>query len=216
MAVFTNTFTTGPQGTDLASNLDVAVRDETKNALEERYAQEHISLRSAEAGATTLGEANAQGRHKAGIVGCLGSGTTAAKNALSGMGTGAIFFDTDENALYRYEIGTGWVLVEIGGTSQNLAVKSDYVKGIAYTNDQASGRKLLIVAFCKGQYLLDLEGYIGASSPTIQVARFYADSEGVAPAWGTISFVVPFGWKFQVDISGSGTISSIRIESWEI
>lgn len=72
-----------PVGSDLANTLYTIIEAKVKKALAERYALEHIALNSGSATATDPGSAVAQGRHKAGAVGVLLTGTTAEINTFA-------------------------------------------------------------------------------------------------------------------------------------
>jgi len=116
MAEFVNEFTAGPIGTNAANNIDSYIRADAKNALDERFALEHVSLRSAALGATDSANPNAQGRHIPGKVGVMGKGTSAEMAALSGMGNGALFLNTTTGYFYYYTQGVGWQIVPISYT----------------------------------------------------------------------------------------------------
>ena len=106
---YEETFNTNePLGSRAANGLDEYISADTKKSLNERYEVEHVALDSAEVGATDPANSNAQGRHIPGKVGCLFLGTVAERNALSGMGNGAIAYTTDDNNFTRYEQGVGW------------------------------------------------------------------------------------------------------------
>lgn len=108
MASFTHTFNkTTPVGTDLASQLDDFIRDDTKYAIAERYALEHRALDASGAGQDDDSADDAQGRHIPGLVSCVKHDTTSNISAL-GSKTGAIAYDTDKNLLVTYN-GSSWV-----------------------------------------------------------------------------------------------------------
>ena len=112
MPIFGKSFDkTTPVGVDPANALDTYIRDLVKVAVAERYALEHYALDSAEVGADDSDNANAQGRHVAGVVGCMFVGTTVEISDLTGMGKGAIVFDTTFG-YFRVWDG-GWVNVPV-------------------------------------------------------------------------------------------------------
>jgi hypothetical protein len=114
MSLFDNQFNTDlPTGVNLASDLDDIIKLSTKRSLDERYMLEHFSLNS---GGSDTGDEDAQGRHKAGLVGCLGYGTEAERQALPSdppSGIGSIFYETDTGLVKVYLTG-GWVTWQFG------------------------------------------------------------------------------------------------------
>lgn len=111
MAEFINPFLlTGPVGSDPANNIDGYILDGTKKALAERYQVEHYGLDSGDKESTS---ATAEGRHKPGVVGCLLVGTVAERDALTGMGNGAICRTTDDGNFWFYTQGVGWNILAI-------------------------------------------------------------------------------------------------------
>lgn len=103
-----------PLGDSPANNIDGYILDSTKKSLNERYSLEHRSLTD---GVKEQGDPNAEGRHIPGLVGCVFVGTLLQRDALSGMGVGAICYVTDEQNFYHYT-ATGW---------QILAINSDTI-----------------------------------------------------------------------------------------
>lgn len=227
---FGNTFTDGPEGTDAAANLASYLKNDTKRPLNERYALEHVDLRSAESGASDSANANAQGRHVAGKVGVLGKGDTATRNALTDMGTGALFYDTDDSVLYRYNMATSsWEVSEVGG-GQTTVWKDDHaltrwgtsgsyiVSPVEYTN--TSSRKLMIVTYGEGSLQVIITCYTGESAADTVVARTYTDPTN--SCFTACTFIVPPGWKYKVDCvddpsPDTGEWARLRsYEAWEI
>ena len=106
---FTHNFNTSlPTGTDRANQLDSYIRQAVKQALDERFGLEHISLASEEPMSNNPDSTNAQGRHIAGKVGVLFWGTRDELLAISGAGHGAIGFAHDEDNFYWNDgIGVG-------------------------------------------------------------------------------------------------------------
>lgn len=136
MAVFTITDewdSTEPLGSRNAGDIDAYIRN-LKAALIERYELEHYSIEEGAAGTSTTKEAStAQGRHIAGLVGCIGRGTHTAMNAMSNPGEGAFWITTDasgapdnypEGTTYRYTSGA-WVTSQLAsGTIYASAVEA--------------------------------------------------------------------------------------------
>jgi microcystin-dependent protein len=117
MSAFNEDFQTDtPTGQSIASDIDIFINAQTKEALDERYSLEHNSL---EDGGNDTSFDNAQGRHVAGMVGCLGVGTSVQRDALTTAerppGIGAIWENTDNGYLERYT-SSGWVQWTAGGT----------------------------------------------------------------------------------------------------
>jgi hypothetical protein len=108
---FTNDYLlTKPDGTEFASTIDDIIK-ELKAAIDERLELEHYFATS---GSTEENDANAEGRHRAGVVGFLGYGDQTEFDALTGMGTGAVFYNTTTGLAYHYTIGTGWEVWPFG------------------------------------------------------------------------------------------------------
>ena len=99
-----------PLGDSPANNIDGYILDSTKKSLNERYSLEHRALNG---GITDDADPNAEGRHIPGLVGCVFVGTETARDALTGMGVGAIAFVTDLQNFYHYTAGTGWQILAI-------------------------------------------------------------------------------------------------------
>jgi len=100
---------TKPLGSDYARDLDIAISANTKGALNERLSVEHYDL-SKEGpynGSTATGAS--QGRHIPGMVGVLGWGTPAERNALTdpAPGIGAIWVITEEDTGYNPPLPSG-------------------------------------------------------------------------------------------------------------
>lgn len=102
---------TSPTGEDYANKIDTFIRQDTKQAIDERIGLEHYPL------SNTGGpeETEAPGRHRAGIVGCLFLGTTTDMYALQSPGNGAMAYATDENNFYRYDKSSDtWNILALG------------------------------------------------------------------------------------------------------
>lgn len=92
-----------PQGIDAASDLDTFIATTVKAALIERMRLEHYSLDGDVAqmnpGVNNPSDVAAQGRHVAGMVGCIGYGDQAAFNTVNGQtygpGVGAYWISTN-------------------------------------------------------------------------------------------------------------------------
>lgn len=94
---FTNEFqTTTPTGASQANQIDTFINAETKKAINERMALEHVDL---ETGVNSVTDFGGQGRHKAGYVGVLGVGNLAARNAITEAGLGALFVVNEPDGL---------------------------------------------------------------------------------------------------------------------
>jgi hypothetical protein len=101
-----------PQGSANASDIDSFIQN-LKAAIIERLELEHYSIEQGAAGTSqTIEDANAQGRHIPGLVGVLGMGTVAERNALGTPGEGALYYCTDEDGIYPegtlYRYDNGW------------------------------------------------------------------------------------------------------------
>lgn len=118
MADFTKKFdVSSPAGSDLISSGDDNIRD-FKTALGERIGLEHQPFLNALGDMTS---ASAQGRHKPGYTSAVYIGTTAQINALTGMTSGCLAFDTDLNVLKIY--GTDWTTRVVGTGNHAFAMR---------------------------------------------------------------------------------------------
>lgn len=100
---------------------------------------------------------------------------------------------------------------------------TSYSSGVDYTN--TTGRKLLIVAYghsvnTGGFWAIDLQGAIGATSPSSTVADFSASlpANSSVSQKGQVVFMVPVGWHWSVtnsSVSGIGAGAIDRIEAWQ-
>jgi len=106
MALYTNIYDlSDPANGDAALNLGDDIRVH-KGAINERISVEHSNFVT---GSNDDGNDDAQGRHLPGKTSVLYEGTTGEINALSGMVTGAVAWDTTTRELKHYITGTGWV-----------------------------------------------------------------------------------------------------------
>ena len=122
MATFNEDFQTDtPQGDSLASDIDIFINAQTKGALNERLSLEHYNL---ETGVDSTTIDGGQGRHIAGVVGMLGEGTIAVRDALTlatQPGIGAMWVSTNVDAFsnpagtcFRYNDPGGWEPANFG------------------------------------------------------------------------------------------------------
>lgn len=123
MTAFSKTFSEStPPGSALANTLDTVIQDD-KVAINERYELEHNAFDASGQGQSDSDSANAQGRHKPGIVACTYIGTTAQINALTGMVSGSLAYDTSTNTLKIYN-GTNWTTYQINALPGTGATKA--------------------------------------------------------------------------------------------
>lgn len=205
MTAFTNTFTQGPIGSEAANGLDVYIRSDNKNALEERYAIEHISLRSGEVGATDSSNSNAQGRHKPGIVGVMGYGTQAEMDALLNMGNGALFLNTTTGYFYHYQSDTGWSVVPIAYTgviASDAEAVAGTVENKAINPKQLKVLRTEIEASPKIKAWADYNGDTSTLNANFNIASVVKNSTGnytftfTTPMANT-NYCVVFGQSFE-------------------
>jgi hypothetical protein len=125
MSTFIEDFQTDdPDGQSIASDIDVFINAQTKQAINERLNLEHFDLE--DAGNDTTDE-DAQGRHKAGYVGAWGKGTAAEMRLVLTAGIGSFWEITTVDAgeteapvgtMFRFEVGTGWTNSSFGQGAQ--------------------------------------------------------------------------------------------------
>lgn len=137
MATFVNVFIlTAPTGASAANAIDSYILEGVKKALDERYSLEHVSLSSAESGADDPDNANAQGRHIPGKVSCMFYGTYTELTALTAPGHGAIGYASDTGNFYRYDSGSGWLVLAV---TSDTTVPDDITLEITGTTGGGAG-----------------------------------------------------------------------------
>lgn len=186
---------TAPAGTDSVSSGDDEIRD-LKVAVRERLELEHQDMDSSAA----IEAETAAGRHIPGIVGVCFSGTTAQINALTGMGEGALAWDTTLSVLKRYSLsGTAWSIVTTGaqyafrvtlsaaqtisaaGYHQILFDTETYDNGAAYDN----ATNYQFVAPATGIYLFTARASVLTSAPNISIHVYVNGTAVIHGNWGT-------------------------------
>lgn len=148
MAAFDDPYvTTDPLGSADANTLDNIIR-ELKSAIDQRIALEHQSF---ETGADETTSSTAMGRHIPGKVGCLFYGTEAQLAALTGMGEGAIGYETDTQNFKFYQAAGGWSTLswnsdDIVADNETLeiAAGSPGVLGMKHDNQQWTETAVLL------------------------------------------------------------------------
>ena len=106
-----------PAGNEKAYLYDDYARND-KAAMVERFSTEHQS--PACAVGVNLLSATGPGRHIPGKVSAVYYGTTTAINALTGMATGAVAYDTITSQLKVYSsVSSTWVALDMGSTASN-------------------------------------------------------------------------------------------------
>ncbi len=131
MGAFSNTFNEStPQGSDLANTLDTVIQTD-KKAIDERIELEHQSFVD---GTNDTTSPTAQGRHVPGKVSAVLIDTLSNIQALTGMVTGALAYDTDSSRLLIYN-GTDWTTYPVGSVPTAASTLAFY----AYLSGDQSG-----------------------------------------------------------------------------
>lgn len=177
MAVFVYTGevdSTEPLGSRNASDIDNYIRN-LKGALNERMKLEHYSIDAADGESTTTGDVNAQGRHVAGLVGCIGRGTYATMTALTEPGEGAFWIKTDSaggtdaGTTYRYTSGA-WVASQLA-TGTIYATAAEAIDGA--TTDKALSPATVVLAISQDTELTYKVPTAGTTALTKSVTGTY-------------------------------------------